>query len=121
MGRLLICGERGQDTIDELRAQGNETTLDKPTYGAFASTRLDEILRAHGVEQLIFAGVTADVCVHTTLREAIDRGYDCWCACHTACLLSLWRHCSQLPRSEKHFILKRTACRSSALPRAIFL
>ena len=87
MGRLLICGERGQDTIDALRAQDGETTLDKPTYGAFASTCLDEILRTHGVEQLIIAGVTADVCVHTTLREAIDRSYDCWCACHTVCLL----------------------------------
>ena len=80
MGRLLIRGEHGQDTIDRLAAQEGETTLDKSTFGAFASTRLLEILRERKIEQLVFAGVTADVCVHTTLREAIDQGFDCWYA-----------------------------------------
>ena len=78
MGRLLIRGEHGQDTIDRLAAQEGESVLDKSTYGAFASTRLLEILRERNIEQLVFAGVTADVCVHTTLREAIDRGFDCF-------------------------------------------
>lgn len=78
LGRFLIRGEYGQDTIDRLRPLPDEIVLDKNTFGAFVSTNLGDILRSRGIEQIILAGVTADVCVHTTLREAVDRGYECW-------------------------------------------
>eukprot|EP00557_Chaetoceros_sp_GSL56_P014059 CAMPEP_0176483216 /NCGR_PEP_ID=MMETSP0200_2-20121128/3801_1 /TAXON_ID=947934 /ORGANISM="Chaetoceros sp., Strain GSL56" /LENGTH=256 /DNA_ID=CAMNT_0017879605 /DNA_START=126 /DNA_END=896 /DNA_ORIENTATION=+ len=78
LGRLLIRGEYGQDTIDELAALPEEIILDKSSFGTFCTTNLDFILRQAGIEQVILAGVTADVCVHTTLREATDRGYECW-------------------------------------------
>ncbi|MBE2214231.1 MAG: cysteine hydrolase [Opitutaceae bacterium] len=77
MGRLLIRGEYGHDIIDELRPCPGELVVDKATYGAFCRTRLESELRARGVTTCVIAGVTADVCVHTTLREATDRGFDC--------------------------------------------
>ena len=78
LGRFLIRGEHGQDTIDRLKARAGEVVLDKNTFGAFVSTDLDNILRSKGIEQIIIAGVTADVCVHSTLREAVDREFECW-------------------------------------------
>jgi nicotinamidase-related amidase len=78
LGRLLIRGEAGQDIVPALRPQVGEVVLDKPSYGAFCSTPLESLLRQRRIETLFFAGVTADVCVHTTLREAIDRGFYCW-------------------------------------------
>ena len=78
MGKFLIRGEHGHDTIDELKSLPGEIVLDKSSFGTFASTNIDQILKETGIEQLVFAGVTADVCVHTTLREATDRGYECW-------------------------------------------
>jgi nicotinamidase-related amidase len=77
MGRLLIRGEYGHDTIDELAPIAGELVLDKPTYGAFSGTNCEQLLRARGIDTLVFAGVTADVCVHTTLREATDRWFHC--------------------------------------------
>jgi nicotinamidase-related amidase len=77
MGRLLIRGEFGHDFIDELQPLPGELIFDKATYGAFCRTTLEAELRAHGVTTCAIAGVTADVCVHTTLREATDRGFDC--------------------------------------------
>jgi len=78
LGRLLIRGEYGQDIIDELKPMPDEIILDKHSYGAFATTNLLEILTQRGITQLVFSGVTADVCVHTTLREARDRGFENW-------------------------------------------
>ncbi len=78
MGRLMIRGEHGQDIIDELKPIPGERVLDKASYGAFYGTDLEETLREAGVRRLAIAGVTADVCVHTTLREATDRGFDCF-------------------------------------------
>ncbi len=78
MGRLMIRGEHGQDIIDELKPLPGEPVLDKASYGAFYGSNLEEILRQAGVRRLAIAGVTADVCVHTTLREATDRGFDCY-------------------------------------------
>lgn len=78
MGRLLIRGEYGHDIIDELKPQPGEIVLDKASYGAFCGTNLERILRARGVDTLVFAGVTADVCVHTSLREAYDRWFHCY-------------------------------------------
>jgi nicotinamidase-related amidase len=78
MGRLLIRGEYGHDIIDELAPIPGEVVIDKASYGAFCGTPLEPILRSHGITTLVFAGVTADVCVHTTLREAYDRWFDCY-------------------------------------------
>src|SRR5450432_2134933 len=77
MGRLLIRGEHGHDIVDELRPIAGELVIDKASYGAFCGTHCESMLRARGVDTLVFAGVTADVCVHTTLREAYDRWFDC--------------------------------------------
>lgn len=78
MGRLMIRGEYGQDIIDELQPLPGEKVLDKASYGAFYNTDLEATLREAGIKRVAIAGVTADVCVHTTLREATDRGFDCY-------------------------------------------
>ena len=77
LGRLLIRGEYGHDFVDELRPLPSETVIDKPTYGAFCQSTLEQLLRSRGITTCAVAGVTADVCVHTTLREATDRGFHC--------------------------------------------
>ena len=77
MGRLLVRGEYGHDIIDELSPLPDETVIDKPGYGAFYQTALQAILQQHGIDTLILCGVTTEVCVHSTLREAVDRGYNC--------------------------------------------
>lgn len=77
LGRLLIRGEYGHDFIDELQPRPGELVIDKPTYGAFCRSTLEGELRRRGIATCILAGVTADVCVHTTLREATDRGFHC--------------------------------------------
>jgi biuret amidohydrolase len=77
LGRLLIRGEYGHDIIDELRPIAGEIVVDKASYGAFCGTNLERLLRGRGVTTVVLAGVTADVCVHTTLREAYDRWFDC--------------------------------------------
>jgi nicotinamidase-related amidase len=76
-GKILIQGEYGHDIIDELRPLDHEIIVDKPGKGAFYATDLEEILTKNGVKQLVVTGVTTEVCVHTTVREANDRGYEC--------------------------------------------
>jgi nicotinamidase-related amidase len=77
LGRLLIRGEFGHDFIDDLAPRPGEVVIDKATYGAFCRTDFERLLRERAVDELFLAGVTADVCVHTTLREATDRGFRC--------------------------------------------
>ena len=77
MGRVLVDGEPGNDIVAELTPLAGESVIVKPGKGAFWATPLDERLRARGITHLILAGVTTEVCVQTTMREANDRGYEC--------------------------------------------
>jgi len=77
MGRILIRGEAGHDIIPELYPLDDEIVVDKPGKGAFYATGLSDILTKYGIENLLVCGVTTEVCVNTTVREANDRGYRC--------------------------------------------
>ncbi|HTT79211.1 MAG TPA: isochorismatase family cysteine hydrolase [Stellaceae bacterium] len=77
MGRILVAGEPGNDFVAALQAAPGETVIEKPGKGAFCATPLDQLLHERGVTHLAIAGVTTEVCVQTTMREANDRGYEC--------------------------------------------
>ena len=76
-GRVLVRGEYGHDIVDELAPLPGELVVDKPGKGSFHGTDLQEELAARGITSLVVTGVTTEVCVHTTVREANDRGYEC--------------------------------------------
>jgi nicotinamidase-related amidase len=77
MGRLLVRGEPGNQIVDALAPVEGEIVIDKPGKGMFWATGLEETLAARGITHLVFAGVTTEVCVQTSMREANDRGYEC--------------------------------------------
>ena len=77
MGRILIRGEAGHDIIPALYPLDSEIVIDKPGKGAFYATELTDVLQKYGIENLLVCGVTTEVCVNTTVREANDRGYRC--------------------------------------------
>lgn len=76
-GRILIRGEYGHDIVDELAPLPDELVVDKPGKGSFYATGLQDFLVEQGISSLVVTGVTTEVCVHTTVREANDRGYEC--------------------------------------------
>jgi len=87
LGRFCILGEPGHEFVEEAHPLPSETVIDKASFGAFYNTGLDDLLRQDGIDHLVLCGVTTQACVHSTLREAVDRGY--WCLTVADCCAAL--------------------------------
>jgi nicotinamidase-related amidase len=87
LGRYCIHGEPGNEFVEEAQPLPDETVIDKASFGAFYNTKLDDLLRRNGVDHVIMCGITTQCCVHSTLREAVDRGY--WCLTVADCCAAL--------------------------------
>jgi nicotinamidase-related amidase len=101
-GRVLTRGEPGWDIIPELYPKLGEPVVDKPGKGAFFATGLEQLLRVHGIRNLVFCGVTSDCCVHTTMINANDKGYECLLIADGSAALETRNHHMILAITAKH-------------------
>lgn len=122
LGRILIRGAPGHDFVDELQPLTGELIIDKASFGAFYETELHQSLKAEGITHLLLCGVTTQCCVHSTLREAVDRGY--WCLtvadCCAASEAGLHEAALQLIAGEGHlfgWIADLAAIEGAAFPK----